>query len=129
MTLAQSWKNTKFTVERNQGKTPGTIIFRFSGPFTARDMYSHLSPDAFRNIFESPNDTEQPAVHILDLSEVPYIDSRGLGLLVSHHVHCQRNGIRMMVAGASPRVLQLFQLTNVASLFPMIPTVQESDEP
>ena len=128
VTVAQIWKSTKFTVERNQGKTPGTIIFRFSGPFTARDMYSCLSPDAFRKIFESPSDTEQPSVHILDLSEVPYIDSRGLGMLVSHYVRCQRNGTRMLVAGAGPRVLQLFQLTKVGTFIPMIPTVQESDQ-
>jgi hypothetical protein len=38
MTVAQVWKSTKFAIERSQGKTPGTVIFRFSGPFTARDM-------------------------------------------------------------------------------------------
>jgi hypothetical protein len=36
MPVAQVWKSSKFTIERNQGKTPGTVIFRLSGPFTAR---------------------------------------------------------------------------------------------
>jgi hypothetical protein len=42
MAVAQVWKSSKFTIERNQGKTPGTVIFRLSGPFTARDMRQGL---------------------------------------------------------------------------------------
>ena len=129
MTVAQIWKSTKFFIERSQGKALGSVIFRFSGPFTARDMYSSLSPDALRNIFELPTDTAQPAVHILDLSEVPYMDSRGLGMIVSNYVRCQRNGTRMIAAGVRPRVLELFQLTKVENLFPMIATVEEADRP
>ena len=49
---AQIWKSSKFTIERNQGKVPGTVIFRLSGPFTARDMHASLSPSALRNTFE-----------------------------------------------------------------------------
>ncbi len=91
MAVAQVWKSSKFTIERSQGKTPGTIVFRLSGPFTARDMYGALSPNELRNTFESEEGTPH-ALHILDLSEVPYIDSAGLGLIVSHYVRCQNRG-------------------------------------
>lgn len=37
--VAQVWKNSKFTIERNHGTTPGTVVFRLSGPFTVRDMH------------------------------------------------------------------------------------------
>lgn len=50
MAVAQIWKSTKFTIERSQGKMPGTVIFRLSGPFTARDMHASLSPSASRHI-------------------------------------------------------------------------------
>ena len=53
MATAQIWKSSKFTIERNQGKTPGTVIFRLTGPFTARDMHASLSPSALRNTFEA----------------------------------------------------------------------------
>ena len=46
MTQAQTWQATPFTIEREQGKTPGTLIFRFRGPFTARDMFGKLAPVA-----------------------------------------------------------------------------------
>ena len=132
MAVTQVWKSSKFTIERNQGKAPGTIIFRLSGPFTARDMYGSLSPNALRNTFESeegddPHALPLHALHILDLTEVPYMDSAGLGLIVSHYVRCQGRGVRLVVAGVSPRVLQLLEMTTVDKFFPRIATVEEAD--
>ena len=94
MAIAQVWKSSKFAIERSQGKTAGTVIFRLSGPFTARDMRTSLSPDALRSTFESQEESEPHALHvhphhILDLTEVPYMDSAGLELIVSHYVRCQ----------------------------------------
>jgi anti-anti-sigma factor len=126
MAVAQVWKSTKFTIERSQGRTPGTIIFRLAGPFTARDMYGSLSPIALRNTFES-EDSDQDALHILDLTEVPYVDSAGLGLIVSHYVRCQARGVRLVAAGVSPRVLQLLEMTKVDGFLPRIATVEEAD--
>jgi anti-anti-sigma factor len=127
MAVAQVWKSSKFTIERNQGRTPGTVIFRLSGPFTARDMYGSLSPTALRNTFEAEEDSEPQAIHILDLTEVPYMDSAGLGLIVSHYVRCQGRGVRLVAAGVSPRVLQLFEMTKVDGFLPRIATVEEAD--
>src|SRR6267154_1360720 len=62
MAVAQVWKSSKFTIERNQGKAPGTVIFRLSGPFTARDMHGALSPDALRNTFEAEERNEPHAI-------------------------------------------------------------------
>jgi anti-anti-sigma factor len=126
MAVAQVWKSTKFTIERSQGKTRGTVIFRLSGPFTARDMYSSLSPSALRNTFES-EDSDQDALHILDLTEVPYVDSAGLGLMVSHYVRCQDRGVRLVLAGVSPRVFQLLEMTKVEKFFPRVAALEEAD--
>jgi anti-anti-sigma factor len=127
MAVAQVWKSSKFTIERNHGKTSGTVIFRLSGPFTARDMYSSLSPIALRNTFESEEGDVPHALHILDLTDVPYIDSAGLGLIVSHYVRCQGRGVRLVVAGVNPRVLQLLEMTKVDGFLPRIGTVEEAD--
>ena len=127
MTVAQVWKSSKFAIERSQGKTPGTVIFRLSGPFTARDMYGSLSPNELRNTFESEEGDAPHALHILDLTEVPYMDSAGLGMLVSHYVRCQDRGVRLVAAGVSARVLQLFEMTKVDGFFPRVATVEEAD--
>lgn len=128
-TQAQLWKGSRLSIGRHQGKTPGTVIIRLSGHFTARDMYGSLTPLELRNMFESdamPNHKPLTA-SIFDLTEVPYMDSAGLGMIVSHGVHCQGKGIRMIAAGLSPRVLELFKLTKVDSIIPTASTVDEAD--
>src|SRR3981189_2004655 len=129
MAVAQGWKSWKFTVERNQAKAPGTVIFRLSGPFTARDMHGALSPNALRNTFESEDGNDPHALHILDLTEVPYMDSAGLGLIVSHYVRCQGRGVRLVAAGVSPRGLPLLEMTKVAEFLPRVPAVEGADRP
>jgi hypothetical protein len=88
MTQAHIWKNSPFTIERKQGKAPGTIICRLCGHFTARDMFGTLTPDALGNMlaFQSTPDEQPPTLNILDLTEVPYIDSTGLGTIIRHYV-------------------------------------------
>lgn len=129
MSQAQIWKSTPFTIERKEGKAPGTVIFRLCGPFTARDMFGTLAPIGLLNIlsFQSTPSEELPALNILDLTDVPYMDSTGLGRVISHYVHCQGKSIRMIVAGANSRVLELFTLTKVDSIIPMAATVEEAD--
>ena len=128
MATAQIWKSSKFTIERNEGKTTGTVIFRLTGPFTARDMHASLSPSALRNTFEPEEDGGQDALHILDLTEVPYMDSAGLGMIVSHYVRCQGRGVRLVAVGVGPRVVQLFELTKVDKFFQRFGTVEDADE-
>jgi anti-anti-sigma factor len=129
MMHAQIWKGIPFTIERKEGKTPGTVIFHFRGPFTARDMFGTLAPIALDNIlsFQSTPSDEPPALNILDLTDVPYMDSAGLGRIVRHYVHCRGKGVRMVAAGASPRVLELFRMTKVDSVIPVTATVEEAD--
>lgn len=121
---AQIWKGSTFTIERTSG--PGSLIFRFSGPFTARDMYAALTPAALRNIFETDPQKPPASVNIFDLTEVPYMDSCGLGLIIGHFVRCQNKGVRLIAAGVSPRVLQLLKTTKVDRLFPLTATVDEA---
>ena len=78
-------------------------------------------------LFESDLNPRHPAaVVIFDLSEVPYIDSCGLGLIVGHFVRCQSKGIAFIAAGVGSRVLDLFKTTKVDHLFPITDTVEEA---
>ena len=114
----QIWNSARLTIERAETDTNGTV-FRFSGPFTARDMYHSLSPEAFRNIFESAPGDSPAAKHVFDLTEVPYMDSLGLGMLVSHSVRCRCKGIALRITGISPRVQELFRITKMESVLPI----------
>lgn len=123
---AQIWRGATFSIERRQNPAADAVIFRFSGPFTARDMYAAISPAALRNIFESDPPRHVPSVNIFDLTEVPYMDSCGLGLIVGHFVRCQGKGVHLIAAGVAPRVLELFKTTKTDHLFPITATVDEA---
>ena len=66
-------------------------------------------------------------MNILDLTDVPYMDSAGLGIVVGHYVSCHRKGIRLIAAGVGPRVRELFKITKVDTTIPMATTVDEAD--
>lgn len=54
---------------------------------------------------------------VLDLTGVEYIDSSGLGALVSIYLAAGRAECRLEVANPRPRVRDLFKLTKLAALF------------
>jgi anti-sigma B factor antagonist len=65
---------------------------------------------------------------ILDLSDVPYLDSSGLGSLVSAYTSCQKAGRRVALTGVTPRVLKVFEITRVEDVFLMFPTLSDALE-
>lgn len=125
----QTWNSAPFSVERKRGISPGTVIHCFSGPFTTRDVYSALPPLALKNMLEleSAPGEEPYVLSILDLSNCPFVDSSGLGMIVAHHVRCQRKGIRLIAVGLSPKVREVFKITKVDGVIHIAATVEEAD--
>jgi anti-anti-sigma factor len=128
MTEAEMSNRPPLTFEREVGEAPGTVVFHFSGPFTARTVFECQPPDDVSKMFDLQlmlPTGEPPTVNIFDLTNVPYMDSTGLGMVVRHYVRCQDKGVRFIATGVSPRVLELFKLTNVDAVIPIIATVEE----
>src|SRR5271166_4985554 len=98
------------TIEQQRGKAPETLIFRLTGPITLRNLF---------DLQAKLRGVELQSRTILDLSGVPYMDSAGMGAVINFYTHCQNKGIRMIVAGVNPRVLELFKMTRVDSVIPM----------
>ena len=125
MTQAEISNRLPLTFEREVDEAPGTVVFHFSGPFTARTVFECQSPDAVSKLFDLQlmlPTGEPPTLNIFDLTDVPYMDSTGLGMVVRHYVRCQDKGVRFIAAGVSPRVLELFKLTNIDEVIPMTDT-------
>ena len=124
----QLWQSPKFAIERIQDEERGVLIFRFTGAFAANEMYSVLKPLAVVNIFEfepAPG-KERPTLNIFDISDVPTLDSSGLGLIISHFIRSRARGVRVIAVGVSPNVQQLFKFTRVDALIPTAATVEEA---
>lgn len=77
--------------------------------------------------FQNAMRREEPAqTVILDLSDVPYVDSAGLGVLVSAFVSRQKSGRRMVLSGINPRVQRLFEITRMHDLFLIFSSPEEA---
>lgn len=63
---------------------------------------------------------------ILDLSEVEFIDSSGLGAIVAA-MKAMSPGQRLDLAGLAPMVDKVFRLTRMDTIFALYPTLAEAE--
>ncbi|WP_295312496.1 STAS domain-containing protein [Roseobacter sp.] len=63
-----------------------------------------------------------PDVVVLDLSRVEFIDSSGLGAIVAAMKHMGADR-KLALAGLTPKVERVFQLTRMDSVFSVFPTL------
>lgn len=125
----QPWKTGPFRVERTQGKIPGTVILSIHGSITERDVYENMEPLEFRRILapEAAPGEEPTLKQILDLTDCPSMDSRGLGMVATHLVRCKTKNVKLIAVGLSPRVQQVFKITNMDRVIPTAATVDEAE--
>jgi anti-anti-sigma factor len=71
---------------------------------------------------------ENAPTMILDLSGVPYLDSSGLGSLVSACTSCAKAGRRIALTGVNKRVQKVFEITKMERVFLMFPTLSDAIE-
>jgi anti-sigma B factor antagonist len=71
---------------------------------------------------------EDAPTMILDFSGVPYLDSSGLGSLVSACTSCAKAGRRVALTGVNPRVRRVFEITKVEKVLLMFPTLSDALE-
>jgi anti-anti-sigma factor len=91
-------------------------ILRLRGPLVTENLAS------FQNAVRRGN----AAILFLDLSEVPYIDSAGLGSLVSLYISVHKAGRRVVLTGVNDRIAKLFEITRVESLFLTFPSLPDA---
>jgi anti-anti-sigma factor len=73
-------------------------------------------------------DEESTAISqvVLDLTDVPFLSSAGLSILVEHHARCERDGILFAVVAAQHAVLRAIQITALDRIIPLYPTVSDA---
>lgn len=59
----------------------------------------------------------KPKEICLDLSETPFIDTSGLGVLIGLRSHMKKHGVAFTLTNPQPRVLHVFRLTQISKLF------------
>ena len=108
----------ELTVERYEGVADDQRILLVKGPITI-ETTAH---------FEQAVRKEKAETMILDLSDVPYIDSVGLGSLVAAYVSHQKKGRCLVLTGLNPRVNKVMEITRVKDFFVTFATTWEAVE-
>lgn len=62
---------------------------------------------------------------LVNLSDVVYIDSAGLSVLIAAYRQTQKTNGMLVLSSPRKPVQQVFEITGVASIFPLYPTVEE----
>ena len=108
----------ELTIERYEGVADDQRILLLRGPITIE-----TAPQ-----FERAVHHENAETMILDLSDVPYIDSVGLGCLVAACVSHQKTGRCLVLTGLKPRVRKVMEITKVNDFFVTFGTTWEAVE-
>ena len=106
-----------FSMTWSDGSLDGERILKLTGPFTLSGVFEFQ--DAVRS--------HQPPITIVDLTDVPYMDSAALGSLMGLHVSCQQHGRRYAVVGASDRLKTMFQVSGVNSILVLLSSFSEAE--
>lgn len=69
---------------------------------------------------------QSPSHLLIDLTEVPYIDSSGIGTILEILRRTKQNGGRMSLVGISGHVLDVFKITRMDQVFSIYATQAEA---
>lgn len=107
-----------FSVSAHTGAHEGQHVLLLKGPLTCS------SAPAF---YEAAHSAEAASL-IVDLTEVPFVDSSAIGVLVRVYVSCQKRGRRLALVGLTHRVENVLRITGVDPLFDTYPTLSDAEK-
>lgn len=90
-----------------------------------QDALTHAECAEFRDLVLQAAGTTNGKV-VLDFSEMPFVDSAGLELLIELSKECAIRGGRMKLAAPSPNCQEILRLTDLRSRFEVINSVEEA---
>lgn len=107
-------RDEPLTIE-DLGIQEGKRVLRLSGPLTIATLYQ------FQNLVR----TSTPASLVIDFTQVPYVDSAGVGALVGAYVRTQKEGNTLTLAGVNERVRGTLKVTHVEHFFKYVESLPQ----
>ena len=106
-----------FSYSTADGSKAGTTVLTIEGPFT------------LANIFQIQTELRglKPPCLVVDLAQVPYMDSAGLGVIMNAFVSAQSGGRKVAIANVNERVRSLLEITRVDSILPVFDSVNAAE--
>ena len=105
-------------IEDLPGSREGIRILRLAGPLTLSNLFG----------FQSKLRADNSRALILDFTDVPLVDSAGIGALVGAYVTRQKDGRSLGLVGVNQRIHQALEVTRVENFFHFYGTVAEAEQ-
>jgi len=99
------------------GRKDGQRILRLQGPIVISNLFD----------FQAKVRADNSRSLIIDLSNVPYMDSAGIGALVGAYVTHQKDGRSLLLVGVSQRIHSAPQVTRVEQFFRFFDTLPDAE--
>jgi anti-anti-sigma factor len=109
--------NDPVKIGTSPGSKTGVNILKVTGPLT---IYNFFEFQDFTRKDKSP-------ILIIDLGEVPYMDSAALGCLLGVHVSCEKNQRKYAVVNLPERLKTMFSMAGVSEYLTTYPSVAEAE--
>jgi anti-anti-sigma factor len=116
--LFMTTDSNQMTVAGRAGSRAGQHILKVSGPI----KYGALEP------LQEAIQAAPAQGLILDLTDVPYVDSSAVGVLVQVYVSCRKAQRKLALVGMSGRVRNVLHLASVDLLFTTFDSLPEAEE-
>jgi anti-anti-sigma factor len=105
-------------VEPRPGTAPDTRVMKLAGSLTLSCCY------AFQDQLRADNSR----CLILDMTEVKFVDSSGIGCLVNGYIAHHMAGGRLVLAGVNKRIRETLEETRVQQFFTLYDTVEQAEK-
>jgi anti-sigma B factor antagonist len=96
----------------------GRRVLSLTGPLIMNNLFD----------FQAKVRTNVSQALVIDLTNVPYVDSAGIGALVGAYVTHQKDGKSLSLVGVNDRVMNALKVTRVEQFFRFFRTVQEAEQ-
>lgn len=104
-------------IEDLQGTKNGVRILKLNGPLVLANLFE----------FQSRIRADHSTGLILDFTNVPLMDSAGVGALVGAYVNRDKGQRSLGLVGVNQRIRNVLEITRVQSFFKMFASIAEAE--
>src|SRR6202158_4750944 len=104
-------------MEDQPGTQPGQRVLRLNGALVMTTMFE----------FQATIRADTSRSLIIDFTNVPYVDSAGIGALVGAYVTRQQDGRSLYLIGVSERVQNALKVTHVEKFFRFVDSLTAAE--
>lgn len=109
-----------FSAEITNTNKSGTMLVHLKGEL------DEMSVEDLRKVIEPSLNDQRVNELIFDFSDLEFINSKGIGYIVSVHTHLAKDGRSMKIANANEPVMDVISLVGLTTIIPYHSTVEEA---